>query len=78
MCAIKSSSVSTGSLNALLRVHVRPIYLVVSQGTLELNSTKSHLGEGLALICFQRLSCRRLVTQPRRWHDDWNARAAYL
>ena len=38
MCAIKSSSVSTGSLNALLRVHVRPIYLVVSQGTLEFNS----------------------------------------
>ena len=38
MCAIKSSSVSTGSLNALLRVHVPPIYLVVSQGTLEFYS----------------------------------------
>ena len=31
---VKHSSVSTGKLNALLRVHIRPINLVVFQGTL--------------------------------------------
>ena len=30
---VKHSSVSTGQLNALLRLHIRPINLVVFQGT---------------------------------------------
>ena len=30
---VKSSSVSTGKLNTFLRLHIRPIYLVVFQGS---------------------------------------------
>ena len=32
----KLSSISTGKLNTLLRLHIRPINLVVFQGTFEL------------------------------------------
>ncbi len=50
------SSVSTGQLSSLLSLHIRPINLVVFQGTLEQCSTKPNLGAGFTLRCFQRLS----------------------
>ena len=63
---VKLSSVSTGLLNALLHVHVRPINLVVFQGTFGLNPTKPDLGAGFTLICFQRLSVPFIAIQPCR------------
>ena len=51
-------AISTGQLNALLRLHIRPINVVVfdgpSEGVVPLG--RSHLEEGFALICIQRLS----------------------
>jgi hypothetical protein len=52
-----SRPISTARLNALPRLHLQPVKLVVSEwpyGTLR--SGKSNLGVGFALRCFQRLS----------------------
>ena len=50
-------AISTGQLNALLRLHTQPINVVVFHGPSEgINLGKSHLEEGFALICIQRLS----------------------
>jgi hypothetical protein len=50
-------AISTGQLNALLRLHIQPINVVVFHGPSEgINLGKSHLEEGFALICIQRLS----------------------
>ena len=45
-------AISNGQLNALLRLHIRPINVIVFHGS----SGRSHLREGFALICIQRLS----------------------
>ena len=50
-------AISTGQLNTLLCLHTRPINVVVFDGPSEgINLGKSHLEEGFALICIQRLS----------------------
>ena len=49
-------AISNGKLNVLLHLHIRPINVVVFHGPTKLSLGKSHLGEGFALICFQRLS----------------------
>ena len=45
-------AISTGRLNTSLCVHLLPINVVVSHDPIR----KSHLGDGFALRCFQRLS----------------------
>ena len=45
-------AISTGRLRTLLPVHLLPINVVVSHDPIR----KSHLGDGFALRCFQRLS----------------------
>ena len=45
-------AISNGELHALLRFHLRPIDVIVYHGP----SGRSHLEEGFALICLQRLS----------------------
>ena len=45
-------AISTGRLNTLLHLHLLPIDVVVSHDPLR----KSHLEDGFALRCFQRLS----------------------
>ena len=49
-------AISTGKLNVLLRLHIRPINVVVYHGPSYLSIGRSHLEEGFALICLQRLS----------------------
>jgi hypothetical protein len=51
-------AISTGKLNALLRLHIRPIDVIVFHGPSEGVDPlgRSHLEEGFALICVQRLS----------------------
>lgn len=51
--------ISTARLNALLRLHLRPINAVVfreSSTPTEVGTTKPSLMDGFALICLQRLS----------------------
>src|SRR5204863_1537816 len=64
-------AISTGPLNALLRLHVPPINVVVSHGPYSLKGDgKPHLEVGFPLRCFQRLSHPDVANQQRRWHDD--------
>ena len=58
--------ISTALLNALLHLHMRPIYQVVClvpQG-------RSYLGNRLALRCFQRLSVPCLATRRYCGHNN--------
>ena len=54
------SEFSIARLNALLRFHLRPIYVVVFYVPIG----KTHLGRDLALRCFQRLFLPHLATRP--------------
>jgi hypothetical protein len=51
----------------LLHLHIRPINLVVFQGTFGPEGpTKPDLGAGFTLRCLQRLSVPAIATQPYR------------
>jgi len=54
--------ISTTELHALLRLHPWPIDVVVYHDP----SGRTHLGRGLALRCFQRLSCPDIATRRCR------------
>ena len=54
------TNISIAKLNALLRLHLQPINVVVYHGS----SGRFHLGRGLALRCFQRLSFPNIAAQP--------------
>ena len=59
-------AISTGQLNALLRLHLWPIEVVVyhyPQG-------RPCFEGGFPLRCFQRLSCPHIATLHCRWHDN--------
>ena len=62
--------ISTGQLNALLRLHLQPINVVIYHGS----SGRTHLVVGFSLICFQRLSFPDLATQRCPWQDNWYTR----
>ena len=66
--------ISTGRLNTLPCVHLRPIYLVVSEGPYSFTDGKPHLGASFALRCFQRLSLPDVANQQCRWRDNWHTR----
>ena len=66
--------ISTGRLNTLPCVHLRPIYLVVCEGPYSMKDGRSHLGASFALRCFQRLSLPNVANQPCRWRDNWHTR----
>ena len=74
----KLSSVSTGQLRWLPTLHIRPINLVVFQGTSGQSPTKPDLGHGFALICFQRLSEPYLATLRCHGRDNRNTRGTSL
>ena len=62
-------AISSARLNTLLRLHLRPIKVIVSHQLTSLN-----LGVGFVLRCFQRLSMPNLATQQCRWRDNWYTR----
>ena len=65
------STISKGKLNALLRFYCPPINLVVFQGSFSPHGpSKSYLGDGFPLRCFQRLSDGNLATRqcPLSWY----------
>jgi hypothetical protein len=66
--------ISTGRLNTLPCLHLRPIYLVVSEGPYSMKDGRPHLGASFALRCFQRLSLPYVANQPCRWRDNWHTR----
>ena len=58
------STISTGKLNTLLHFHRPPINLIICQGSfLPCGRSRSYLGDGFPLRCFQRLSDGNLATQ---------------
>jgi hypothetical protein len=76
---VKHSSVSTGRLRRLPALHPQPINLVVFQGTSGPEGpTKPHLGDGFALICFQRLSRPHIATLRCLERDNRNTSGASL
>ncbi len=66
--------ISTGPLNTLLCLHVRPINLVVYQGPYPTKGGKSHLEVGFALRCLQRLSRPYLANEPCTWQYNSHTR----
>ena len=66
-------TISSARLNALLRVHLHPINLVVSQG-----SVIPNLEAGFVLRCFQRLSLPDIATLRCRWHDSRYTRGLFI
>jgi len=61
----------------LPRLHIRPINVVVYDGPSKLSLGKSHLEEGFALICLQRLSRPDFATQLCHWRDNWITRGLF-
>lgn len=66
-------AISTGQLNALLRLHLRPIDVVVFHGP----QGRPCFEGGFTLRCLQRLSCPLIATQHYRWHDNWSTSGAF-
>ena len=70
-----SRPISTSQLNALLRLHMRPINLVVYKGSLgRLSCGRRHLEACFTLRCFQRLSFPDVATQLYYWRNNWFTR----
>ena len=59
-------AISTGQLNALLHLHLRPIDVVVFHGSQGIPCFEG----GFTLRCLQRLSCPFMATLHCRWHDN--------
>ena len=66
-------AISTGKLNALLRLHTRPINVVVFHGS----QGSSRFEVGFPLRCFQRLSRPYIATQHCRWRDNCSTRGTF-
>jgi len=57
----------------LLRLHLRPIDVVVFHGP----QGRPSFEGGFPLRCLQRLSCPLIATQHCRWHDNWSTSGAF-
>ncbi len=66
-------AISTGQLNALLHLHLRPIDVVVFHGS----QGRPCFEGGFTLRCLQRLSCPFIATQHCRWHDNWSTSGTF-
>ncbi len=66
-------AISTGQLNALLRLHLRPIDVVVYHGPQGIPCFEG----GFPLRCLQRLSCPFIATQHCHWHDNWSTSGTF-
>ena len=66
-------AISTGQLNALLRLHLRPIDVVVFHGP----QGRPGFEGGFPLRCLQRLSCPHIATLHCRWHDNRSTSGAF-
>ena len=62
----RNRNISTSQLNALLRLHLKPINVIISHGSI----TIPNLEAGFPLRCFQRLSIPDIATQHCLWQDS--------
>ena len=67
VCHVSFRPISTAQLNTLLCLHLRPINLLVSKGSI----WRPRLEDGFVLRCLQRLSRPNLATQRCHWRDNW-------
>ena len=67
-------AISTGKLNTLLRLHSRPIDVVVYHGS----QGRTRFEVGFSLRCLQRLSRPHIATQHCRWRDNCSTRGAVI
>ena len=71
--------ISTTWLNALPRLYLSPINLVIFEEALGvLPPSIPNLGDCFALRCFQRLSIRNIVTRRCPWQDSRYARGSVI
>ena len=70
--------ISTGQLNMLPCVHLRPIDDVVYIDPYPIKGGRTNLRGSFTLRCFQRLSRPYLATQLCRWHDNWCTRGTSI
>ena len=66
-------AISTGQLNALPRLHLQPIDVVVFHGP----QGRPGFEGGFPLRCLQRLSCPHIATLHCRWHDNRSTSGAF-
>ncbi len=66
----RNRTISTPRLNALLRLHLVPINVIISY----VSQTIPNLEAGFPLRCFQRLSIPDIATGHCRWHDSPHTR----
>ena len=66
-------AISTGKLNALLRLHTRPINVVVFHGS----QGKSRFEVGFPLRCIQRLSRPYIATLHCGWRHNRSTRGTF-
>ena len=66
-------AISTGQLNALLHLYLRPIDVVVFHGP----QGRPGFEGGCPLRCLQRLSCPHIATLHCRWHDNRSTSGAF-
>ena len=66
-------AISTGQLNALARLYLRPIDVVVFHGP----QGRPGFEGGFPLRCLQRLSCPHIATLHCRWHDNRSTSGAF-
>jgi hypothetical protein len=66
-------AISTGQLNALPRLHLRPIDVVVFHGP----RGRPGFEGGFPLRCLQRLSRPHIATLHCRWHDNRSTSGAF-
>ena len=65
----RNQTISTSRLNALPRLHLKPIKVVICD-----LSMISNLGAGFSLRCFQRLSHPDIATRRCPWQDSRHTR----
>jgi hypothetical protein len=66
-------AISTGRLNALLRLHLRPIDVVVFHGP----QGRPGFEGGFPLRCLQRLSCPHIATLHCGWRHNSSTSGAF-
>ena len=66
----RNRNISTSQLNALLRLHLKPINVIISHGSI----TIPNLEAGFPLRCFQRLSIPDIATLQCFWQNSRHAR----
>ena len=75
---ISPRPISIGQLNASRRLHLRPINLIVFQGSYNLAVGISYLEASFTLRCFQRLSRPHFATLLCRWRDNRRTSGAFI